>query len=91
MANSINMGVFSAKVLSTLYYGDITDSTIWLTGIRDESREFPNKKKNLVSLTLLQNNYLRRNTGEYKCCPRIALEREIIIAPRNLYIKVTVL
>ena len=42
-------------------------------------------------LDLLQNNCLRRIIGGYKRYPRAALERETVIAPLNLYVKVTAL
>ena len=42
-------------------------------------------------LNLLQNNCLRRIIGGYKRYPRVALERKTVIAPLNLYIKVTAL
>ena len=63
----------------------IYSSQVW--GIKEKS--FQTQKKNLALLNLLQNNYLRHNTGGYKRYLRVALEREVTIAPLNLYIKVT--
>ena len=42
-------------------------------------------------LSLLQNNYLQRIIKKYKCIPRVALKRKVIILLLNLYVKATAL
>ena len=45
MTNSINMGVFGAKISPTIYYSDIVDGIVQLKDIGDKRRELLNIKK----------------------------------------------